>query len=197
MHADVKGFVQPKKVIRIIGLKIEDLKPLIVENFVIPFDSGVVVITGWNINNLTREDRESPTMFKEELGKLELVNGKYALINKGARQLRDNSGSTPAQVRLEENRLDKDRTDKKEVGKTISSINTEEIFQEIADKNGVPLFFVQSKYDDLVDYCESKGVTYKSYLAALRNWVKRDAEKIRKDEYHASKSVRPNLVVIS
>ena len=42
MHADVKGFVQPRKIIRLVGLKPIDLKPLIERELVIPFESGVI-----------------------------------------------------------------------------------------------------------------------------------------------------------
>lgn len=88
MNGDVKGFVEPKKVCRMVGVKIEDLKPLIHAGFVIPFESGVVVITHWNINNLTREDREAPTRFVEELAMLKSNNNEYLLLE-------DNSSTTP------------------------------------------------------------------------------------------------------
>lgn len=47
--------------------------------------------------------------------------------------------------------------------------------QEIAERYQVPLAFVESKYDDLLNYCQAKGKTYSDYGAALANWVKRDA----------------------
>lgn len=179
MAADVKGFVEPKKVARTVGLKIEDIKPLIHSNFVIPFESGVVVITHWNLNNQTREDREAETVFKTELAQLDCSSKVYGLLP-------DYSRSSPAQIRLEEIRLDQIRVEEIRVGKTLASINAEETFEDIAYKYSVPVVFVQSKYEDLVNYCESTGTKYKDYLATLRNWVKRDAEKLRKEQYHAS-----------
>lgn len=74
----------------------------------------------------------------------------------------------------------------RETKNTLDSINDSSVFQEVADLYGVPLIFVQSKYDDLVNYTGSTGVKYKDYLATLRNWVKRDAEKLRKEQYHAN-----------
>jgi len=102
MHGDVKGFVQPKKITRSVGLKIEDLKPLILEGFVIPFESGVVVITHWNINNSTREDREAPTIYAEELSRLSRSDRQYTL-------LQENSRSTPAQYSIVESSIVEDR----------------------------------------------------------------------------------------
>lgn len=62
-------------------------------------------------------------------------------------------------------------------GKNIS----EEDFVEIAEKYQVPISFVRSKWDDLQNWCASKGKRYKDYKAALRDWVKRDAISIKKE----------------
>lgn len=72
----------------------------------------------------------------------------------------------------------------------IESIDNPDIFTDIASKYGVPASFVESKYEDLVNYVQSTGKTYRDYLAALRNWVKRDAEKFRKEVYHATRQNR-------
>lgn len=70
---------------------------------------------------------------------------------------------------------------------TLESISTAE-FTEIAQQYEVPLSFVTSKYDDLMNYCQSTGKAYTDYLAALRNFVKRDALQIRKEaNEHVSK----------
>lgn len=65
----------------------------------------------------------------------------------------------------------------------ISSLKglTEENLLRIADLYSVPVSFVRSKYDDLINYCESKGKKYRNYLATLRHFVKQDALKIRKE----------------
>jgi len=56
------------------------------------------------------------------------------------------------------------------------------VIQEIAEKYGVPVAFVQSKLDDMVNWMAAKGKTYKNYKAALMNWVKSDALKIIQKE---------------
>ncbi len=62
-------------------------------------------------------------------------------------------------------------------------------FQQIAQDYQVPIEFVRSKYDDLVNYVPNKpGNPYKDYFATLRNWVKKEALQIRKEANdHVSK----------
>ena len=67
MHGDDDGFVSaPKRIMRSAGSSESDLQTLISEDFIIPFESGVVVITDWKINNNLRNDRYKPTIYKEE-----------------------------------------------------------------------------------------------------------------------------------
>lgn len=67
MKADDDGFVDsPKKIVRAIGAAEDDLKLLIGKGFVIGFDSGIIVITHWNIHNRIRKDRYKPTLFQKE-----------------------------------------------------------------------------------------------------------------------------------
>ncbi len=54
-------------------------------------------------------------------------------------------------------------------------------FKEIAEMYKVPVSFVISKVDDIKNYCESRGRVYKNYKAVLRDWVKRDAIKLKKE----------------
>lgn len=80
LQADAKGFVEPKKVVRLVGLKNEDLKPLISSRLILIFKSGVIVITDWNIHNNIRLDREAPSQYVEECNLLMLSEqGKYQL----------------------------------------------------------------------------------------------------------------------
>ena len=80
LEADDDGFVSaPKKIIRLTNASEDDLKILIAKKFVLPFESGVVVIRDWKINNYLRKDRYTPTRFKEELEQLTLVNDHYEI----------------------------------------------------------------------------------------------------------------------
>lgn len=81
MRADDDGFVSnPKKIIRTIGANEDDLKVLFSKQFVIPFESGIVVIRHWKLNNYLRKDRYTETIYKEEMKQLtEDENGVYNL----------------------------------------------------------------------------------------------------------------------
>lgn len=58
----------------------------------------------------------------------------------------------------------------------------EEEFRDIADKYKVPLAFVRSKLDDMVNWEGAKGGRqYQNYYLALSDWVKKDALKIKQD----------------
>ena len=71
MRADDDGFVaNPKRIIKLIGATEDDYKILIGKKFVIPFESGICVITDWRINNYLRADRYTETMYQEEKNQL-------------------------------------------------------------------------------------------------------------------------------
>ena len=77
MRADDDGFVNsPKQLIRSTGASQDDLKLLIAKKFIIPFESGVVVIKHWKIHNYIRSDRYSETNYKEEKAMLKLDENK-------------------------------------------------------------------------------------------------------------------------
>lgn len=83
MRADDDGFINsPKKIQRIIGAADDDLKLLIAKKFIIPFDSGIVVIKHWKIHNYIRNDRKKETMYPEEMSLLDVKeNGAYKLLS--------------------------------------------------------------------------------------------------------------------
>lgn len=58
----------------------DDLKVLLAKNFIIRFESGVIVIKHWRLHNTLRKDRYKPTNFQEELAQLGIKeNGSYTL----------------------------------------------------------------------------------------------------------------------
>jgi hypothetical protein len=67
MRADDDGFINnPKRIMRMIGSGEDDLRLLILKKFIIPFESGVVVIKHWKIHNYIQCDRYKETVYKEE-----------------------------------------------------------------------------------------------------------------------------------
>ena len=81
MRADDDGFINaPKKIMRTIGATSDDMNILIARKFVIPFDSGVVVIKAWRINNYLRSDRYKETNYLEEKEMLDVEKtGMYTM----------------------------------------------------------------------------------------------------------------------
>ncbi len=81
MRADDDGFINnPKKIQRMVGGSEDDLKLLIAKSFIIPFESGVVVIKHWKIHNYIRNDRYKETVYTEEKAQLFLKgNNAYTL----------------------------------------------------------------------------------------------------------------------
>ena len=67
MHGDDDGFVgSPRRIMRAAGARASDLKALIAKGYIIPFDSGVVAIRDWRINNDLKNDRYRRTIYTEE-----------------------------------------------------------------------------------------------------------------------------------
>lgn len=84
MRADDDGFVSsPKKIMKIIGCKEDDLKVLITKGYVIPFESGIVVIRHWNQNNYIRPDRYKKTTHEKEKMQLTVKSDIYQLPQVG------------------------------------------------------------------------------------------------------------------
>ena len=81
MEADDDGFVDNwKSIMRMTGKKEDDLKLLIAKKFIIPFETGVIVIKHWRINNYLRKDRYHQTKYLKEKSLLTIEeNEEYEL----------------------------------------------------------------------------------------------------------------------
>lgn len=81
MQADDDGFVDNwKSIMRMTGKKEDDLKVLIAKSFVIPFETGILVIRHWRLNNYIQKDRYKETIHKDEKSLLSMdSNNVYKL----------------------------------------------------------------------------------------------------------------------
>lgn len=139
MRADDDGFVSnPKKIIRTIGANEDDLKILFTKQFVIPFESGIVVIRHWKLNNYLRKDRHTETIYKEEKRKLkEDENGVYDLVvTDGIPD--DNQMTTTGLHSKEENSKEEISIDKSSssVNKNLYNPNAEKLQQVMIETIG-------------------------------------------------------------
>ena len=164
MSADDDGFVNsPKRIQRVIGANDDDLKLLIAKHFVIAFESGVVVIKHWKINNFIRTDRYTPTVYADEMAMLyEKDNRAYTL---GIPD--DNQRYTNGSRRLDKTSIDKtnvvcDMTDlltADEIHKLYERYeNAHDLIEQVqAEVNAKHLQIKVSAYAYIVGYAKNKG----------------------------------------
>ena len=117
MLADDDGFVNaPKSIMRQCGASDDDLKVLISKKFVIPFESGVIVIKHWRINNYLQKDRTQPTKYIEELSSLTVdENGAYT------------QPCIHDCVYIDKNSIDKDSIDKDSIGEGNLTLSKDKV----------------------------------------------------------------------
>ena len=186
MRADDDGFVnKPKSLMRMVGCKDDDLKLLFVKKFLIPFESGVVVIKHWKIHNYIRKDTYTETKYKEEKNALELdENCAYRIAETDTLLLRDESVTSPStQDRLGKVSEGKDRLGENSEEEASPPTRTRRFTPPTVDEvrayckergNGVdPQRFV--------DYYSSNGwmvgkTKMKDWKAAVRTWEQRDSK---------------------
>jgi hypothetical protein len=167
MRADDEGFISPQRVIRMMGLSIDDLKVLISKSFVISFESGVVVITDFKNNNWLDSRRIKKTIYQQELGLLTIKDNKYMLSN----------GLALAKQMLRENRIEEKRIEEYIPEKKEKNIFTKKYINE--NKNEI-LREAQEKYPDkdcakvleeFLTGIEIKDYKYKNYKLAFYKWI--------------------------
>lgn len=77
LRADDEGFLKNARLImRMTGCKDDDMKLLIAKQYVIPFDTGVIVIRHWKIHNYIQKDRFTPTSCSTERKLLDIQKDK-------------------------------------------------------------------------------------------------------------------------
>lgn len=184
MGADDEGFVDNvKKIQRSIGASNDDLKILVGKGFLLPFESGVVVIRHWRIHNYIQADRFQATIYQDEKEQLEFDKSKIASI-KPLDQCIQNVSKMDTQVRLGEDSLDKDRLDK--VNNLYSGEDEKKSLSQIIKSTSVKINDRQSQQlleyigldnmtVDMIDYAiqltEDAGAESFNYLnKILKSW---------------------------
>jgi len=167
MRADDDGFINnPKKIQRVIGASEDDLKLLIAKNFIIPFESGVVVIKHWRIHNYIQSDRYKATVYTEEKALLtQKKNNAYTLDT----ECIQDGYSLETQVRLGKDSIGKSNK------KQFSRPSVEEVRAYCQERNNTV------DAESFVDFYESKGwkvgnQSMKDWKACVRTWEKRRKE---------------------
>lgn len=136
MRADDDGFLNnPVKIMRMIGGNKNDYDLLIAKNFILAFETGVIVIKHWKIHNYIRNDRYKQTVYLEEKSRIETKeNGAYTLAsNVGIPIDCQAVDKRDTQVRLGKDRLGKDSLDKDKGRETARYSDYENLDQAIRD----------------------------------------------------------------
>lgn len=131
MSADDDGFVGNPKTIKLIsGATDDDLKILIAKQFIIPFDSGVIVIKDWKIHNYIQKDRYNQTQYLDEKKQLLVEeNGTYTKCIQDVYSL-------DTQVRLGKSKDRLDKSNNTMSDKSDDVIPYSEIISYLNEKTG-------------------------------------------------------------
>ena len=190
MRADDDGFVnKPKSIMRMTGCKDDDINLLFLKKFLIPFESGIVVIKHWKIHNYIAKDRYKETKYKNEKATLALdENNSYTTCIQTVDEM-------DTQDRLGKGRLSKDsininilpppdepepspkpKPTKHKYGEYKNVLLTDEELEKL--KAEYPDY--QERIERLSSYVASSGKSYKSHYATIRNWARKDKPKEQK-----------------
>lgn len=163
LDADDDGFINaPKSIMRMIGAKDDDMKVLAAKQFVIPFESGVVVIKDWKIHNYIQNDRYKPSTLPER-DLLNIQKDKTYTLKSDVSRMDTECIQT---VSIGKDRIGKDRVGKDRVGKV--SIDTLcHVTHDDVDKSHIEII----EYLNLKTGSKFKATT-KPYIQAIRSRLK-------------------------
>ena len=189
MRADDEGFLNnPKKIQKMVNAADDDLKMLIAKRFIIPFESGVVVIKHWRMHNYIQADRFKPTVYQDERNQLSVKGNKSYTMRENVETptlypecVQD--GDT-GKDRLGKDRLDEDSKVKKSIIGTKNQIPpTKEMVREYCTerKNSVDAERFMDHYTtNGWKVGKSKMVDWQS---AVRTWERNNTESKPKEDY--------------
>ena len=201
MRADDEGFVNNhKKIARMIGSNEDELRVLVAKDFILTFESGVIVIKHWKLHNYIRADRLNSTNHTDEKATLSTEdNGSYRIDD--TTSVTCQSSDSIGKVRLGKVRLDKTKeiieceelkaynnqnavslpkdtlwsktTDeyKKAVEEHIESFIAEK--RKVAEANGKYDWIPKIDAEDFILAMESKDYKYKNFIATYKTWLRR------------------------
>ena len=168
LDADDDGFINaPKSIMRMIGAKEDDMKVLVAKQFVIPFESGVVVIKDWKIHNYIQNDRYKPSTLPER-GLLNIQKDKTYTLKSDVSRMDTECIQT---VSIGKDRLGKDRLGKVRLGEDrIGKVSIDTLCHVSHDD-------VDKSHYEIIEYLNLKTgskfkPTTKPYIQAIRSRLK-------------------------
>ena len=194
MLADDDGFIgSPKAIMRQCGASQDDMLMLLQKRYVLTFESGVIVIKHWRMNNYLQNDRKKDTTYLEEKNTLILdAKGAYTEKNKALEKASETSDEGMYTECIQSVYTGKDSIDKysidkdKDIGAEAPSIHKQKPkkhkhgeYQNVL-LTDEELQKLQIEYDEVAvkkaikkldEYIEEKGYKSKSHYLAMKRWV--------------------------
>lgn len=188
MNADDDGFINNwKNIMRMTGHKEDDMKILIAKQYVIVFDSGVIVIRHWRINNYLRGDRYIETKFKSEKQQLQVDESMvYQLATNGIppgipsieEKSKEKNSIEKNSIVEEKGSRGKPQEEKVHFAEFVSMTNAE--YDKLVSTYGKD--FTDQCITTLDNYKGSKGAKYKNDYRAILSWV---VKRVQEDIQHS------------
>lgn len=182
MRADDDGFVNnPKKIQRMTGASDDDCKLLILKQFIITFENGVIVIKHWRVHNYIRRDTYKETPYIDEKDRLSIDKTGVYSLQSGDRYVNEPS-TIPLQSRnnhvnelptsplqscnepLTQDRIGKDRIGKDSIGNTTPQAETEK-------SSACPFAKIKELYHSIcVSYPKIRSIDGKRKTSVAARW---------------------------
>lgn len=196
MQADDDGFVDKwKSIMRMTGKKEDDLKILIAKSFVIPFDTGVLVIRHWRLNNYLQKDRYKETIYKDE--KARLTIDKSNVYNLDTECIHSIDKNRLDKISIDKNSKEKEQEESESCGdgfQKVSKFYEENINLLTPYTSKVLEDFTDELGEDLVIYAmqisiENNKRTISYIKAILNNWTKANIKTLEEAKRENKKKV--------
>lgn len=192
LNADDDGFVNsPKKVMKMIGASEDDANLLLSRRFIIAFDTGVIVIKHWRMNNYLRSDRYKPTDYTDEMQMLTVKeNGSYS--RKDELVYHPSTTGTRSIDKDSKEKVSKDKPQKRAYGEFEHVLLTDDEMVKLENKYGYASVQDCIRYLDW--YIHEKSYKSKSHYIAIQRWV---YDAVAKEKANRSKEiVREEIVPV-
>lgn len=175
LNADDEGVVEGFNVMRMIGSTEDDLKILVVKEFVIVLNEDLVTfIVHWNEHNLIRADRMVDSMYKNLLVKISSVEYLEGIVNY------DNESQMTTKRQTNDS-IGKDKLGKVRLGKDkflervmLTKEEYETLLKKYESKERL-----DKGLEILNNYIQAKEPKYKSHYHVMIGWVH---ERVMNDE---------------
>ncbi len=166
MLADDDGLAKNyRSYMKLIGATNEDLQSLIDKSFIYKFDSDVIAIKHWKINNTVRNDRYRPTIFQNEFSRLDIAdNNEYIML--------DTNGIPDGNQMDTKNSIDKNSKDKISKEKNSLEKKREEKNNIVEKREDITILSANDVIvKDAIDYLNRK-------INSSYNWENNDIKKL-------------------